>query len=83
MSNYEVAMSNCSHLKVFTVETKLTKTNSLAAIPVQAAPVGDCCEFCNDASAKLHNRDVCQAGGKSKLDPGKGEEVEEGEKDAA
>ena len=65
------------------VETKMTRTYSLAAMPAETAPVGDCCEFCNDASTKLQNGDVRQAGGKGKLHPGEGEEVEEDEEDAA
>ena len=54
-----------------------------AALPAKPSPDGDCGELCKDSSAKLHHGDVCQPVGKGKLDPCKGEQVEEDEEGAA
>ena len=53
------------------------RLHSLAALPAESSPVGDGGELCHDASAKIHDGEVCQQVGKGKLHNSQGEKVEQ------
>ena len=63
--------------KVLMKSGKISRLHSLAELPAESSTVGLSGELFHDASTKIHDGEVCQQVGQSKLHNSQGEKVEQ------